>query len=651
MAKNKITDWDIQLGWDSSKIDAGMKKFEDRLTSMSKLQMKLDRSYDAIKKAQNRDEAKALRQAEKEKARAIKAAEVAEAKRVKQEIADRLKIQKISERAAKKEQAEADRKARQMLKDRLQLHKISVQLANREAAARAKADRIAAGVNRPISFERRLQRRNTINSATLRAENMKASLGKNDSENANIARAGLERTIDRLRRAQEALAVSTSTNSKSYQRMLLLTSRAQTSLRSLSKQVRDANKEFKASQFASKGFSDSLRNLTRSYLSIFAVIGAGRAVFGAIKDFARIDAVMTLAAGSASLAGEEMKFVRSQADYLGADLIATADAYASFSVAAKSAGIDTNATREIFSDLSKAVQASGLDAEKSGYAFLAFRQMLSGPNIQMQEINQAVEHMPQFLGAAQKALKAMGHEGTNFKDIIASGKVESLDFVRTVSQMMREDAIATGALEKSRTSVIASQNRMNTAFQNMSKAIGEAGLNDIIMDVFAGITAVMKGLTPLIAVTVKGVSLLTGAIRWALEPIDRLVKALGLDSGLAGVLVAIAAILGTGMLVKQLATLVTWVRNLGIATAILQGILSRGKAVGALLAGGTLAAVGANALFDAVAPETAAANSNLASAALGGSTTTVEQNLYITSTLGAMDIKRAAQQGLTEALS
>ena len=227
-------------------------------------------------------------------------------------------------------------------------------------------------------------------------------------------------------------------------------------------------KQFKTTEFAANGLRDSLRNLSRSYISVFAVLATAGAALRTAKDFERIRAVMLLSSDGAEDAANNFKFVQDTAGRLGADISATADAFAGFNVSAMSAGVTAEESKVIFGQLATSIQATGLDAHRSGLAFLAFKQMLAGPVVQAQEMNQVVEQMPQFTGVARQALKELGHEGENFREIIATGTVDSEKFVRSVARRLNEQAIASGAAEKSQNNLIAAQNRMNNSLKNLA---------------------------------------------------------------------------------------------------------------------------------------------------------------------------------------
>ena len=474
-----------------------------------------------------------------------------------------------------------------------------------------------------------------------------ALLSSRDDDQAIQLKQRLKATTDALTAAERNFGKVMHKNDPAYDKAKDNIESLRRQTRSLTKEVKRSNVEFKKQNFAVSGFGASLTNMARSYLSIFAIFTAGGAIFRASKDFERISATMLLASGSAEQAAVDMEFIREKADYLGADIIALSDAFAGFNVSALSAGVTADKSKEIFNDLAVSVQATGLDAHRSGLAFLAFKQMLAGPVVQAQEMNQVVEQMPQFTGIARKALKALGHEGENFRQIIATGTVDSKEFVTTVAKMMAEQAKSTGAAEASRNNIVAAQNRMNNSFKDFSKFVSEAGLKDILRDIFNGVANVVKAITPATVIAVKAVSMLTGVISGALKPLNELLQKMGLDGGLASILVFIGGFLAAGSLIKGIKALIDVVKLLGKTTMISQAIATGGASLIPAILGGTAAAIGAEAIFNGTGLPGSGSSSKSTS-----TENNIEQNFHITTQqMDEMKLARLTEDATVRALN
>jgi len=348
-------------------------------------------------------------------------------------------------------------------------------------------------------------------------------------------------------------------------------------MQGLAKAQRASSKEMTKSQFAAHGLRQSLGNLARSYVSVFAVLAAGAALFRTAKDFERIRATMLLSSDGAEDAGINFKYVADMSERLGSDISATADAFVGFNVSAISAGLTAAKSKAIFEELAVSIQATGLDAHRSGLAFLAFKQMLAGPVIQAQEMNQVNEQMPQFTGVARKALKELGYEGENFKDIIATGTVESHKFVAVVSRMLSEQAVASGAAAKSQNNLIAAQNRMNNSLKALADTIATSGINEALADIFTVIKDAVRIITPALKMLALAFKVLASALSAPLKAITALMDAFGILDTVIFALIANFLRLGLGTRIANSA-LVMYIRSalIGAAGA---GVLSKAMAV------------------------------------------------------------------------
>lgn len=576
---SQLTDWDIALGFNDDKVVKGLDRLEKKFK-------KYEKALSSFAKHEGTKRAKVTSEIDKAHVKALRAQRSEEFKQIK----------------ARRKAIADDEKAR-------------IKSAERVAAAEAKGARkvrsSGGGGRAPSSPLQRqtaagIRTRDAGIDRAVRSAGRSGTLLKQDGSSGSLAIAKqLESQVVRLRGVQRQLNQVVSKASPEYDRLSRQLVKVKASMADTNRAAAKQVKSFNSAKFAANGLRDSMRNMARSYLSVFAIMGVGNSVFQTAKEFDRLKAVMLLSASSAEEAGENFEFTRVLSNRLGADITSTTDAFAGFHVAATAGGLTADESKGIFTKLATSIQATGLNARQSGLAFLAFKQMISGPVIQAQEMNQVVEQMPQFLGLAKIALKEMGHEGDNFKDIIATGTVNSVKFVKTVSRLAHEQAVSTGAAEASQNSLVASQNRMTTALKTMADVISKSGLKVILSDIFDGVRRLAEGMTPMFAVTITGIKHLVGAIRTGLEHVDDFLSALGFDQGLGSILAGIVAIFTVGAIFKGLATLMSMFKNLtgvlrtlGIVSATTKGILGGPLGVAAVIAGGAAAGLGAQALFN-----------------------------------------------------
>src|SRR5690606_32326927 len=160
-----------------------------------------------------------------------------------------------------------------------------------------------------------------------------------------------------------------------------------------------------AGKFAIAGFTSSLKNLARSYLSIFAVFTGLGAAFRSIKEIDTIKASFLAASGSVNQAAVDFKYVSEVALKTGRDLTSLSRGYSQIAVAAKEACISTKEMKNIFMSAVEASTAFGLSAADTDGVIRAFVQMLSKGKITAEELRQQLgDRLPIAVPAMARAL-------------------------------------------------------------------------------------------------------------------------------------------------------------------------------------------------------------------------------------------------------
>lgn len=140
---------------------------------------------------------------------------------------------------------------------------------------------------------------------------------------------------------------------------------------------KELQNSFRATGFTAKALQDSLRNLARSYVSVFAVIGGSGMAASTGQDLVALRTTLLAATGSAEEAGKAFGFIKSQALDMGLDLQSSVKGFAQMGVAAKMAGLTADQTREIFTGLAEASAAFGMSTVDQERAQRAIVQMMS----------------------------------------------------------------------------------------------------------------------------------------------------------------------------------------------------------------------------------------------------------------------------------
>lgn len=339
-----IRDFVIKMGFDATEVDRGIRQIESRLgrvgdrrLSQSRQQLRLDRSQATLR----RDQLSMTRQSATQRER-----EVSAAQRVAQAEAR-------TANAARRRRAEESRASAQRRRDEaLQRARLSVQA--------------AAGRGRISSNERlRDPANNDIRNQRTRLQNDFNDIGRRaaGATNAN--------DIARLRRELAALTQQASLTAGANSRL---------------------TRSMRQQRFASNSLRNSLQNLGRSYLSVFAIIGGGAAALRTGQDLVQVQASLLAASGDATTAASNFAFLRDEALRLGTDITQTTRGFQQFGVAARAAGLPTEEIRSLFTQVTEAGVAFGLSTDDQSGIFRAFSQTISRGVVSMEELNDNYYH-------------------------------------------------------------------------------------------------------------------------------------------------------------------------------------------------------------------------------------------------------------------
>lgn len=509
-----INDWEVELGFSAKKVEEGLTKLEARFKKLSTMNAGLSKATQNLEAKLISDKYKSeLRMTERNEASKLRLKEASAKEDMRQASWREREDKKESDRAKKEEE--------RRIKAEERIKKV-------KAAQAAKASCPKA---RELTFEGRLGLSDRIGNLNLQAETAQAKIANLTDQRSLETKTKLAAAIQRLENLQGRLNGITNRNSREYQNLRQELSGVGIQVRKLSMDSNQLNKRFTASKFATDGLRSSLTNLARSYISVFALIAGFRGMTRIGSDLEDTSAVMLLASGSAKLAAEDMEYIGVLANKTAIRVADLSRSFAKFAVAGRGAGLSTEQVRDTFDDLSVSIRATGLSQDRANLAFLGFQQMLSGPVVQAQEMNQIIEQMPQFTNNAKKALKEMGMEVDNYREAVATGTVNSKEFVSIVARLMSEEAIGTGAFAKSMDSVTAATGKFRITIDEMVKSLFEAGMADILKSTLVGLGNAVKAVTPVLVGLTKVVSLFVKAIAGTFDYMGKFVELLGVKEG------------------------------------------------------------------------------------------------------------------------
>lgn len=348
-----IKDWVVQAQWDDSKIQKGLLKLDKSFNklnrtrsvrAMSKTNQLLEREI-KLKGKSYRNEIKAAKQRGKEHAEAIRLDRKFDREKLKREHYLR-KVQVESGKMAERQRLFNERESLRLLekrKDALsKIEDIEYRLGQqRRALGGVKGAEAELG-----SISNRENRLASLRTAV--ASNLVTVAGLKD----------LERDINDVSKA---------------------TTRARPRITGLTKQLN-------AQKFAANSLGQSLKNLSRSYLSIFAVIAGGVAVFNIGEQLDQTRASLLAVSGDVKQSAKDWEYIRQTALGLGTDLKVSAQGYQQIGVAAKTMGFSTEQAKNIFMAASESARAFNLSTDDQLGVQRAFVQIMSKGVLSMEEL-------------------------------------------------------------------------------------------------------------------------------------------------------------------------------------------------------------------------------------------------------------------------
>lgn len=226
--------------------------------------------------------------------------------------------------------------------------------------------------------------------------------------------------------------------------------------------ARKQKQAFSASKFAISAILGPLKNLAAGFLSVYAIINSVKAIHGVARELDSLKSSLLAASGSAQQAGEDFKFIISISKQLGVSLSTAAAGYRQIGAAGRQMGWESAQIQDTFLAATEAARAFGLNADRTGYVYLAFSQMLSKGKVSQEELRRQLgEHLP---GAMNIAAKAMGVTVNELDKMIQVG-ISAEEFVPKFSAELRKAAREGGALASSIEGITAAEQRLSATLQ------------------------------------------------------------------------------------------------------------------------------------------------------------------------------------------
>ena len=220
------------------------------------------------------------------------------------------------------------------------------------------------------------------------------------------------------------------------------------------------------------------RRLNGLYLALGGIGAAAaiRSLVDAGLEIERLEQRFTFAAGGIAAGGEELAFIRAEAERLGISFSAAASGYSALLAASRGTNVSLEDTRNIFLGVAEASAVLRLSQEEVEGALRAVQQIMSKGTLQAEEIRgQLGERIP---GAFQIAARAMGVTTAELNKMLELGQVASDEFLPRFGVQLRKE-FAEGVPDAA-DSAAASFARVGNAIERLQQSIAKSGLLEFL---------------------------------------------------------------------------------------------------------------------------------------------------------------------------
>ncbi len=327
--KVNIRDFFLKLGFDSSEVEKGLKKLDKELLGVNKRLTSHAKMQESISKKANMSQAK----------------------------------------------------RNQGLKQQNDLISKQATLAIRAATAQQSADRKAESI--------RIRQANMSTQAGMRVRDIDNKLTP-PTLDLGQTRQKLKSVRDDIIRIQKAMKTATGREEMNTLKNGLQQARQEAG--HLTTRMSKLTREMEKQKFVANSLKDSMRNMARSYVSMFAIIGGAGMAGASGQGLVQARTSLLASTGDAKSAGEAFEFVKEQAMNFGIGIQAATKGYSKIAVAAKTAGLSLDQAKEIFLSAAESATAFGLSTEETSGIIKAFSDILSKGTVSAEEVKGQLTH-------------------------------------------------------------------------------------------------------------------------------------------------------------------------------------------------------------------------------------------------------------------
>ena len=306
----------------------------------------------------------------------------------------------------------------------------------------------------------------------------------------------LANEINQLKKEQNTLT----TSNKSWLQYEMRIMKVQSKLKSLTATQSQVSIATRKSSNANKGFSGSLGGIGKVLKGggiLFALmklkdlaVALVKNVFSLAKQFDSLRFALERTSASLLEAKMNSAFMLKLSNDLGLSLIATTTRFIKFAAAARNSGLAMRDVQKIFGTMAKAGAVLGLRTDELSGVFLALEQMLSKGKVTTEELRRQLgERLPGAFGIMAASL---GVTLPKLDEMLKKGELLSAEVLPGFADAV-EQAFGLESVDKVET-LVASQNRLTTAWQNFVKNITgeESTIKRVFKTVLDSITDVIN---------------------------------------------------------------------------------------------------------------------------------------------------------------
>jgi len=230
------------------------------------------------------------------------------------------------------------------------------------------------------------------------------------------------------------------------------------------------------------GLGNELKSLIVGFAGVYGVISQGKEIVNVFRNIQSAESRMGHVFGrDMERVGDEMRYLREQADRFGLSLPTMTKDYTKFMAAASGAGVANEDTRALFEGMASAGRVYNMTADEMNRAFNSISQMLSKNQVMAEELKGQLAEAG-LSGAVTMFAKAMGYgvdEMDKFYKAMEAGKFKAADVVKFGKYL--GDSFKDSADAASQT-FEAQLNRFSNSIFEAREKIAKGGLMDGLTD-------------------------------------------------------------------------------------------------------------------------------------------------------------------------